>query len=153
MADLDEWITRESLLECAGAKVFRRGEIYFAEEAVESLRDAGDRVAARVYGSEPYFVELWTTGEELLYDCTCPHAEEGNFCKHCVALGLALLAEREGAGQEDEVSKREAWETLRDFLEEQDPEALIDYVLEAAWRDDATYRRLLDDAGVGAPDD
>lgn len=28
----------------------------------------------------------------LTADCSCPYGQEGNFCKHCVAVGLAVLA-------------------------------------------------------------
>jgi hypothetical protein len=43
----------------------------------------------------PYRVELWVEDGEPAWSCTCPAAEEGSFCKHCVAV--ALLFDRDAA--------------------------------------------------------
>jgi uncharacterized Zn finger protein len=32
----------------------------------------------------PYNVELWVDDGEPTWSCTCPAAEDGSFCKHCV---------------------------------------------------------------------
>jgi uncharacterized Zn finger protein len=141
--DLDEWITREALEECAGPVVFERGEAYFDHGAVSRLRDAGSQVSARVDGTEYYQTELWTDGEELHYDCTCPHAAEGYFCKHCVAVGLAFLAEREEHGPPEPAHPRDSWASLREYLLLQPPENLVGWLLDAAQRDDGLHRTLL----------
>ena len=86
---LNELISRANLEEMAGATAFQRGETYFAEGAVGLLRATDDKLTARVEGSEIYQVELWGDDDELAYDCTCPRAADGYFCKHCVAVGLA----------------------------------------------------------------
>ena len=148
MSDLNEWITAESLEECAGHVVFKRGVSYFNSDAVSRLLDYGDRVSARVEGTETYRAELWTDGEELAYDCTCPHAEEGNFCKHCVALGLAFLALREGEASEAQEAQQEIWAQLKEFLAEQPPEELAEWLLEAAQRDEKFYQRMLAEADI-----
>jgi len=88
---LNELISRANLEEMAGATAFQRGETYFAEGAVGLLRATDDKLTARVEGSEIYQVELWGDDDELAYDCTCPRAADGYFCKHCVAVGLAWL--------------------------------------------------------------
>jgi tetratricopeptide (TPR) repeat protein len=41
----------------------------------------------------PYNVELWVGDGEPTWSCTCPAAEDGSFCKHCVAV--ALLFDRD----------------------------------------------------------
>ncbi len=143
MPDLDEWITRASLAECAGPTIFQRGLAYFDEGAVTRLRDIGHKVGARVYGSEPYEIELWTDGVEFHYDCTCPHAAEGNFCKHCVATGLAFLAARREMGDlAPQDTPQGIWQRLEEYLPLQPVETLTNWLLEAAERDDATYRTL-----------
>lgn len=143
MPDLDEWITRASLAECAGATIFQRGLAYFDEGAVTRLRDIGHKVGARVFGSEAYEVALWTDGVEFHYDCTCPHAAEGNFCKHCVATGLAFLAARREMGDlAPEDTPQGVWKRLEEYLPLQPVETLADWLLDAAGRDDATYRTL-----------
>ncbi|MTW19754.1 hypothetical protein GJ668_01450 [Allochromatium palmeri] len=84
---LDTVITVDSLMDLAGSKVFWRGESYFSGNAVGRVHVMGDRIKARVQGTEVYQVELWEADGRLGYDCTCPHAADGYFCKHCVALG------------------------------------------------------------------
>ncbi|HYE34374.1 SWIM zinc finger family protein [Methylocaldum sp.] len=144
MANLEQLITPAKLKELAGAAAFERGEDYFAEGTVDRLHRSGDKLSARVMGSEHYHVELWADGDELGYDCTCPRAADGYFCKHCVAVGLALLDEREhtsDAGKQE--SKRDPESLIRKFLQIQSPEYLTGLLMDQAQRDDALYRSLL----------
>jgi uncharacterized Zn finger protein len=143
MTDLNDWITHDALRDFAGPTIYSRGESYFHQGAVSRLRDAGSKVSARVEGTELYEVELWTDGDELQYDCTCPHAAEGNFCKHCVAVGLAFLAERAETGGPAAVYGRDPWAMIREYLALQPPETLLDWLMDAARRDDGLYRSLL----------
>lgn len=127
MPDLDDWLTRASLFEYAGSTIFQRGEGYFLRGAVNRLFDAGDKVSARVSGTYPYRVELWTDGEEFHYDCTCPHAAEGNFCKHCVALGLAWL-DRRARGFDPGSPEESSWDAIRHYLERQPQHVLVEWL-------------------------
>jgi uncharacterized Zn finger protein len=55
---------------------------------------AGTWVTATVYGTDEYRVRLTFSDERaggVRGDCSCPFGAEGNFCKHCVATGLAAL--------------------------------------------------------------
>ncbi len=145
---LGELITREILEDLAGATVFRRGEEYFSAGAVERLRATDDNVTARVEGTETYQVELRDEDDgELAYECTCPHAADGNFCKHCVAVGLAWLTEQAGEGEPTAKTGRkkrqDPWRDIREYLTTQGLQALIDLLLEVAQRDDRLYRSLL----------
>jgi len=145
---LDKLITRAILEDLAGAAVFRRGDEYFAAGAVERLRATDDKVTARVEGTETYQVELRDGDDgELAYDCTCPHAADGYFCKHCVAVGLAWLAEHAGRGEPASRSAKkkrpDPWNDIRKYLTTQAPEVLIDLLMEVAQRDDRLYRSLL----------
>jgi len=141
MSDLNEWLSLDALEDYAGDVIYQRGAAYFRQGAVGRLRDAGSKVSARVHGTETYSVELWTDGAEFHYDCTCFHAAEGNFCKHCVAAGLAFLDGREKGyrpgSEEDDTSQ------IRRYLELQAPETLIDWLLDAASQDDGLFRKLL----------
>lgn len=49
-------------------------------------RDA-DSDSTTVRGTFPYVVELWVERANPGWRCTCPAAEDGSFCKHCVAVG------------------------------------------------------------------
>ncbi|WP_198408471.1 SWIM zinc finger family protein [Methylomicrobium lacus] len=88
---------------------------------------------------KPTMSNCGTTGDYLGHDCSCPNAADGFFCKHCVAVGLAWLAEHEdGSGQ-----RPDPWRTIRDYLEIQSPDTLIAWLMDAAEQDDRLYRTLL----------
>ena len=143
---LAKLITRTSLERLAGATSFRRGEEYFAAGAVGRLRVTDDLIKARVEGTETYRVELRDERGALAYDCTCPHAADGNFCKHCVAVGLAWLAEPASeatTARSGRKKRRDPWQDIRAYLAAQPPAAMVDLLLEIAERDDALYRSLL----------
>ena len=78
----------------AGPRSYDRGLDYVSQ--VKDLEFDGAEITATVYGSDAYEVCL-TVGRArsgniaLVGDCSCPFGQEGNFCKHCVATGLAAL--------------------------------------------------------------
>ena len=147
LADL---ITRKSLQDLAGTITFQRGEDYFSNEAVSRVRVEEEKVSARVEGSDTYHVELWDNGGDLDYKCSCPQGDEGNFCKHCVAVGLAWLAGKKverkpgGAlGKKKLTKKRDPWLDIRNYLSSQRQKSLVDLLLDVAQRDDRLYQSLL----------
>lgn len=74
----------------AGARSFERGLGYL--DAVSGLEVGDGSVTAVVHGTDSYEVELTLGGEDGLSAwCDCPYEQEGNFCKHCVAVGLTVL--------------------------------------------------------------
>jgi uncharacterized Zn finger protein len=86
--------TEVDLKVAAGPRSFDRGLDYLSQ--VSDLDFDGPEITATVYGSDAYEVCLTVgTGRSgnvvLIGDCTCPFGQEGNFCKHCVATGLAAL--------------------------------------------------------------
>jgi uncharacterized Zn finger protein len=86
--------TEADLKVAAGPRSFDRGLDYLSQ--VRDLDFDGAEITATVYGSDTYEVCLTVgTGRSdnvvLIGDCSCPFGEEGNFCKHCVATGLAAL--------------------------------------------------------------
>lgn len=144
-------INRNALEALAGGTAFQRGEEYFAVGAVGRLRAKEDKVFAKVEGTETYQVELWDEDGELAGDCTCPRAGDGYFCKHCVAVGLAWLNEHgsaspstDGPGRKSAKAKRrDPWKGIRQFLETQPTESLIEMLLDVAQRDDRLFQLLL----------
>lgn len=57
-----------------------------------STLEIGERtITATVEGTDAYEVELTEHEDGLTGWCSCPYGQEGNFCKHCVAVGLAVL--------------------------------------------------------------
>lgn len=85
------------LLDLAGAAVFARGQTYAACGAVQdaelSYPNEGQTIALRatVMGTQIYSVDVVVTeDDDIEGDCDCPHAQDGYFCKHQVALALVL---------------------------------------------------------------
>ncbi|MDO9268562.1 MAG: SWIM zinc finger family protein [Methylobacter sp.] len=141
----DKLITRKTLENLAGATAFQRGEDYFSAGSVGQLCDTGDKISAGVEGTETYRVELWNDDGGLGYDCTCPRAADGYFCKHCVAVGLAWLSgqNKSGGAVSGKKQRRDPWRDIRDYLNTQTPEVLIELLLDTAKRDDRLYQSLL----------
>ncbi len=84
-------LTEKTLRSLAGDRWFARGRSYKEENRVTNLSLAGDSLSARVVGTQPYRVRLTCNRSRLDYSCSCPVGEDGNFCKHCVAVGLSWL--------------------------------------------------------------
>jgi uncharacterized Zn finger protein len=104
-------ITDASLAKLAGEKSFARGAGYFDAGAVTDLLQTRDAVRPTVAGNDDYRVILKPAGRTLDWSCTCPLGDEGTFCKHAVAAGLAWLA-REGRSGDDLAGLRVRVEVL-----------------------------------------
>ncbi len=141
MADeLKRLLTRDALRRMAGARSYERGEAYARAGAVRRLEREGDAVTAQVRGTRPYTTTLGALDGELAFACTCPVAEDGGFCKHCVALGLAWLdGEEAGGGRKKRAVTQK---DIRAWLERQPKEALVALLLEHAKTDDRLQRHL-----------
>lgn len=143
-ADFFSFLEPNNLRRLAGASSFERGEDYFANHQVERLSVEDKVIAARVRGTQSYRVRLWVDKNGLDYSCTCPVGNEGEFCKHCVAVGLAWL---DGNRQNHPLDKNDgsAVVTLNDirgFLKGQDKDALVELLIEHVAVDDRLERRL-----------
>jgi uncharacterized Zn finger protein len=90
--NLREMFSVQTIEDIASPGVYWRGVSYNSVGRVEPVAESDQRIEAVVRGTLPYTVELWVEGEEPGWSCTCPFAEDGSFCKHCVAVGL-LFAE------------------------------------------------------------
>ncbi len=136
--------TPKHLLRLAGERFFGRGEAYFADGAVKSIRPYDGGVKAIVQGTRRYRVHLWAEDGELGYHCTCPIGHEGEFCKHCVAVGLAWHAGdgdgETGAGKQ--ISSNVTEGDVRDYLVRLGREELVTLVLEQVDKDERLHRKL-----------
>lgn len=147
LSGLAPLVTPERLRRAAGSVYFKRGEGYFAQGAVRPLRREGEGVEAIAIGSERYRVRLWPEGGALAYDCTCPLGDDREFCKHCVAAGLACHAQaRLGGGH-----VLPAAPSLGDYVKGIGREELEKIVLNQAFRDEELHRRLTILACAAAP--
>jgi len=161
------FVEPRNLRRMAGAVSFERGEDYFLNGQVKALAEHEGTITAKVQGTRPYRVELWIEEEDLEYSCTCPMGADGEFCKHCVGVGLAWL--EAGQAKSPEQAKAQQGVTMDDvraYLLGQDKNALVEMLVNRAIEDDrlrqslfikaakksskgldlATYRRAIDDA-------
>jgi tetratricopeptide (TPR) repeat protein len=148
-----------ALERASSAAVFQRGQSYAAAGAVRVLgEDALPEPAlrAQVVGSQVYATELRIEDDSIAGDCDCPHALDGWFCKHQVAVGLVWRgrlhqsaagsagpgpgAAAAAPGPAGGGKGRER--ALRDFLCSQEPAALADKMLELARHDRDIAREL-----------
>ena len=89
---IDAWSSSRVLSE-AGPRAFARGMSYRQDRRVELLELEAKRVRARVRGSIPYGVTLGLSGADASWSCTCPVGEDGEMCKHVVAVALAAIGD------------------------------------------------------------
>jgi len=92
---LSKCLTREQVLRLAGEHYFERGLSYFRQGRVTEFEDFGESVEAIVEGTEEYVVRLECKSKGLEHDCNCPLGEDGEFCKHCVAVALKWMSAQE----------------------------------------------------------
>lgn len=156
LMDLGDVFSVEVIADLAGPRVYPRGVVYHAEGRVEPVEGSDQRLAATVRGSVPYTVELWDDDGAPGWDCNCPAAEDGSFCKHCVAVAL-LLADGSVsllAAMSGPVEPTGLAEDISSHVEGLSRERLVDVVLEQCQTDWRLRERMAAEArsarGAGA---
>lgn len=134
-------LSRESLMDLAGHKSFDRGLDYLGR--ISGLRTGQGVVRATVAGRRRYRVRV-TTESAFSWHCECPWAEEGNCCKHVVAVCLVYLYEREHGATAPTVPDAAA------YLNTLDHGRLVELLLEEAERSPALTLRLEVHAALAA---
>ena len=139
--DLSLILTRNALERIAGPVYFGRGEGYFESRRVKGLVELDGRITASVRGTEKYDVSLWAERGRLAYSCTCPLGEDGEFCKHCVAVGLEWLGQGKDGGENEDDTV--SLDDLRNYLLGREKRVLAEIILEEARKNDRLRYRLL----------
>jgi uncharacterized Zn finger protein len=144
--------TKWDVLALAGGRFFLRG--IGCISAVGELEKDGDTVCTTVQGTDLYEVELYVGEGGLRGRCNCPWAREaevaggpadGNFCKHCVAVSLVYIHERDrGQALPQQLD-------VRSYLELLNHDELVDVLAEAAEHDRKLRHRLHRRAMIGQP--
>jgi hypothetical protein len=90
----------DQLKSCVSSKIYDRGIAYFEEGAVRNLTvSEPGRWEAQAAGNALYRLAVRLKGQEIVEaTCNCPYAEE-RYCKHLVAMLLAIQ-ERQAGGKE-----------------------------------------------------
>lgn len=132
--------TEEDLRRLAGARSFERGIGYLS--AISRLEVRDEAITASVNGTNAYEVELTEDEDSGLTGwCDCPFGREGAFCKHCVAVGLAVLREADSVPQQRSAAASRA-RLLDGWLESRTREELLALVREQLADDRDLQRRL-----------
>ncbi|MER5445414.1 hypothetical protein ABT065_07225 [Streptomyces sp. NPDC002764] len=133
-------LTQATLKALAGTRSFERGQGYL--NAVTGVEVGDGWVTATVHGTERYAVELnLDSPQGVRGACDCPYGLEGNFCKHLVALGLTVLAQRDGLPRQREAA-RQREQTLSTWLSTLSKDELLALVREQIDQDRQLRRRL-----------
>lgn len=126
------------LRELAGERSFARGEACHINGLVVLLRIEREHVLAQVAGTTNYRTELTGDGAEIGGACSCPAFADRGFCKHMVAVALAVNAVGGGAATDSAGTV----DRIRDHLRRKSTDALVSMILELAMRDPALLARL-----------
>jgi hypothetical protein len=86
---IDDVLSEVALERRSQARTFNRAQPYVA--SVRGLRVQRGRATASVQGTHVYVVDLRWGRDGIDGECSCPDSASGNFCKHLVAVGLAVL--------------------------------------------------------------
>lgn len=137
-------ITRAALKKLASDVYFKRGVDYYNAGTVVQLHAGDNGITARVQGSEPipYLVRFWHKKQKLQWGCACPLGDEGAFCKHLVAVGLAYLAGDEIDRLDNEPNDADALEKIQWSLKLLDRAALEDLITQQALWDERLLAEL-----------
>lgn len=149
-------LSDDALVRLSGPAVFARGQTYASSGAIESLQtpalEPGEQAAvqALVQGTQAYQVRVCIDADdELDGECDCPHAQDGNFCKHLVAVCQAWRGELGGAApvHDPQAVKKVAaaakrartqasnLQVLRQFVQSQSADALAERLWDWAEND------------------
>jgi len=144
--------TKKDLRRATDSGSWERGVGYFEDGRVDSLMVDNGVIHARVSGNENYRVQLWTEGDQIEGECSCPMGDDGVFCKHCVATGLAILVGQaeyvDSAGTEDakrrpgRKEKAITPDDVRAYLAGQDKDRLVELIMERLPLDDELRQKL-----------
>jgi uncharacterized Zn finger protein len=133
--------TENDLRALAGSGSFERARDYL--DAVVDLEVGDGRVTATVCGGADYEVTLVVDPDAgLSGECECPYGVEGNFCKHCVAVGLVVLA-RSGTLPRVRAKAATRRASLESWLGSRSRDELLE-VLREQLADDGDLRRRLE---------
>ncbi|MFE9093642.1 SWIM zinc finger domain-containing protein [Streptomyces sp. NPDC007264] len=133
-------LTEANLRALAGARSYERALGYL--DAVSGVEVGDGWVTASVHGTERYEVELTLDGPGgLAGTCDCPYGLEGNFCKHLVALGLSMLAQRESLPRQRKAARERAQDLDR-WLSALSKDELLALLREQIDEDRQVRRRL-----------
>jgi uncharacterized Zn finger protein len=136
------FLERRNLHRMAGAVSFERGEDYFLNGQVKALAEYEGTITAKVQGTRPYRIKLRIEEDALEYSCTCPMGADGEFCKHCVAVGLTWLEGQSKSPKQGKAQQGVTMDDVRAYLLGQEKNALVEMLVSRATDDDRLRQSL-----------
>lgn len=129
--------------------VLSRGLAYYENGFVGELiwdEEGDDYLSAEVYGTEIYEVEIGFSNGRVDYTfCSCPYAEENEFCKHMAAVLYAW--EDTKSENKTKTSRRPSSEcTIEEAVMALSEDKMRELLLEFAKKDKDLYDRILPSA-------
>ena len=109
---LIEALSDTALRSLAGKAVFGRAKDYVTSNAITVIAEEGGAIPAiyaEIIGSDIYLTEVSVRDGSVGGGCDCPHAKDGTFCKHQVALAMVwrnLLGASRSGGPTRDCSRR-----------------------------------------------
>lgn len=142
---LRDVIDRTALRKMAGAQSYSRGQDYYDGEQVDDLNEYEGVITARVMGTSAYKVKLWMEKETLEHSCSCPMGDAGHFCKHCVAVGLTWLDEKQETKTKSAKTTKPSvtLDDAKEWLQQQDKKTLVEMLLKQVMEDERLRRDIL----------
>jgi len=131
------------LIKLAGVGAFGRGLHILEEGRVRKIESTEGSTSAIVRGNHQYDVQLRHTHRLLEGACDCPDSQGIDFCKHCVAVALAL---QEDQAPTKPITKKNAMSAIRRNLSRLTHEELTEEFLRIVGRDRALRIDLLQKA-------
>lgn len=136
---LEDMIDADWIADVAGSGPLGRGYRYWRAGHVRQFEQSEHEWKGTVAGSRDYSAWVREDRRGIRWDCTCPAADDGSFCKHLVAISLeALIHDEDPVVQKN----RAAANRFREALLAQPVETLVDWLMEFA-SDDLGIRENL----------
>jgi uncharacterized Zn finger protein len=143
----------QTVVSLSPPRIYERGVRYHAEGRVEPEAGSGERLRATVRGTVPYTVELWVDRGNPVWSCSCPYAEDGAFCKHCVAVGLLVASGPDPIGVAVlRIDEPSTGDDVAGHVEAMPRERLVEIVLDQCEKDWRLRERMAAEAQVARGD-
>ncbi|GGP17105.1 SWIM zinc finger family protein [Oceanobacillus neutriphilus] len=122
-------------------QILERGLDYYHRELVQDISIQEDMIEASVYGTEIYDVEIELTDEGVSWmSCDCPHALDGNNCKHMAAV-LYYVDSLEPVKKEH-TDKGQESKSLVNLVKEADESIVQDFLINILANDEKLLNRF-----------
>lgn len=139
---MEKILNLSTIKELAPARAFERGQDYFQRGLVRSLSEYNGCITAKVKGTHTYAVRLnIEVDDDFDYSCTCPMGDEGEFCKHCVAVALSLLKQKDNEGKKSRA--KITLHDVQDYLATLDKDTLIKMMMQQVQENESLRQKLI----------